>query len=88
MRDTDGQVKTLLDKFINDYGYLVFCLDAIEHVKTVCWCISGAPLLQNVKYSDLKGGNVMLLANSPFLVNYFRIRSWRSHAVTEQASNT
>ena len=36
MRDTDGQVKTLLDKFINDYGYLVLCLDKGGHVKTVC----------------------------------------------------
>jgi hypothetical protein len=66
MRDTDGQVKTLLDKFINDYGYLVFCLDAIEHVKTVCWCISGAPLLHSVKYFALKGGDVLPLANSLF----------------------
>jgi hypothetical protein len=66
MRDTDGQVKTLLDAYINDYRYLVFRLDKAGHVKTVCGCISGAPLLQNVKYSDLKGGNVLLSANSPF----------------------
>ena len=44
MRDTDGQVKTLLDAYINDYRYLVFRLDKAGHVKTVCGCISGAPI--------------------------------------------
>jgi hypothetical protein len=66
MRDTDGQVKTLLDAYINDYRYLVFRLDKAGHVKTVCWCISGAPLLHSVKYFALKGGDVLPLANSLF----------------------
>jgi hypothetical protein len=66
MRDTDGQVKTLLDAYINDYRYLVFRLDKAGHVKTVCGCISGAPLLHSVKYFALKGGDVLPLANSLF----------------------
>ena len=66
MRDTDGQVKTLMDAYINDYRYLVFRLDKVGHVKTVCECISGAPLTHSVKYFASKGGHVLLLANSRF----------------------
>ena len=60
MRDTDGQVKTLMEAYINDYRYLVFRLDKAGHVKTVCGCISGAPL-SKVRFKKLSRVTVACL---------------------------